>query len=130
MGSDRKPEAGPPGTGLAGARKEPQQFDLFSSARAVPDKRAEPRATEASVPVPAPANAPVPVEPRTYKVSEIVRLAGRALEARFADVWIEGEISNLKAYGHCYFTLKDGEAQLPSVMFKSAAARLKFQLAD
>ena len=68
--------------------------------------------------------------PRTWKVSEVVRLAGRALEARFADVWVEGEISNCKISSHAYFTLKDAESQLPSVMFRSALGRLRFALRD
>src|SRR5579883_581103 len=68
--------------------------------------------------------------PRTYQVAEIVRLAGRVLESRFGDVWVEGEISNLKTPGHCYFTLKDAGGQLPAVMFRSAAQRLQFRLAD
>jgi exodeoxyribonuclease VII large subunit len=73
-----------------------------------------------------------PPEPRTYSVSDLVRAAARAVEARFSLVWVEGEISNLSAprSGHLYFTLKDAEAQLPSVMFRSQAERLKFQPHD
>lgn len=68
---------------------------------------------------------------RTYRVSELVRLAGRAIEARFGEVWVEGEISNLRQPGeHAYFTLKDAEGQLPAAMFRSALARLRFRLAD
>jgi exodeoxyribonuclease VII large subunit len=70
--------------------------------------------------------------PRVLTVTEAVRAAGRALEARFGDVWIEGEVSNLKRYpsGHLYFTLKDNVAQLPAVMFRMEAARLKFTVDD
>lgn len=69
--------------------------------------------------------------PRTYRVSELVRLAGRAVEARFGEVWVEGEISNLRQPGeHAYFTLKDAEGQLPAAMFRSALARLRFRLTD
>src|SRR5215471_10873431 len=41
------------------------------------------------------------------------------------DVWVRGEISGCKTYpsGHCYFTLKDAEAQLPCVFFKNARMR-------
>lgn len=67
---------------------------------------------------------------KVFRVSEIVRLAGRHLESRFADVWIEGEVSNLRTPGHVYFTLKDAEAQLPAVLWKSDAARLRFRLVD
>ena len=41
------------------------------------------------------------------------------------DVWVRGEISGCRTYpsGHCYFTLKDAEAQLPCVFFKNARMR-------
>ena len=41
------------------------------------------------------------------------------------NVWIHGEVSNCKTYpsGHCYFTLKEGDAQLSCVFFKSARLR-------
>lgn len=41
------------------------------------------------------------------------------------DVWVRGEISGCKIYpsGHCYFTLKDAEAQLPCVFFKQTRMR-------
>ncbi len=41
------------------------------------------------------------------------------------DVWVRGEISGYRTYpsGHCYFTLKDAEAQLPCVFFKNARLR-------
>src|SRR5258708_1194892 len=40
-------------------------------------------------------------------------------------IWIQGEISGCKTYasGHCYFTLKDAEAQLSCVFFKQARMR-------
>ncbi len=36
------------------------------------------------------------------------------------NIWVHGEISNCKTYssGHCYFTLKEDDAQLPCVFFK------------
>jgi len=41
------------------------------------------------------------------------------------DVWVRGEISGCRTYssGHCYFTLKDAESQLPCVFFKNARLR-------
>ncbi|HEY6540638.1 MAG TPA: exodeoxyribonuclease VII large subunit, partial [Ktedonobacteraceae bacterium] len=41
------------------------------------------------------------------------------------DVWVRGEVSGCKTYpsGHCYFTLKDAEAQLNCVFFKYARLR-------
>src|SRR5262245_32881139 len=51
------------------------------------------------------------------------------LDRRFTDIWIEGEISNLKssAAGHLYFTLKDDRAQLSAVCFRNAARLLRFK---
>lgn len=42
------------------------------------------------------------------------------------DVWVEGEISSFNRHfsGHCYFTLKEGDAQIGAVIWKSNAARL------
>lgn len=41
------------------------------------------------------------------------------------DIWLHGEVSNCKTYpsGHCYFTLKEGEAQISCVFFKSSRLR-------
>jgi exodeoxyribonuclease VII large subunit len=57
---------------------------------------------------------------RPLTVRELVEGARLALEATFPLVWVEGEISNFKAYpsGHWYFSLKDREAQLRCVMFR------------
>src|SRR5215211_574863 len=42
------------------------------------------------------------------------------------DIWIEGEVSNFvrAASGHCYFTLKEGEAQIKSACWRSSVARI------
>lgn len=55
-----------------------------------------------------------------------------SLEADFPDVWLEGEISNLRApgSGHLYCTLKDGSSQIRAVIFRSVALRLRFGLED
>ncbi|HEX4460991.1 MAG TPA: exodeoxyribonuclease VII large subunit, partial [Polyangia bacterium] len=68
------------------------------------------------------------VEPRVFSVSDLVRGVARTVEGRFGMIAVEGEISNYSAprSGHLYFTLKDAEAQLPAVMFRAAAERLKF----
>src|SRR6202030_1836130 len=43
--------------------------------------------------------------------------------------WVEGEISNFKAHdsGHLYFTLKDQNSQIRSVMLRSQARVLRFR---
>jgi exodeoxyribonuclease VII large subunit len=53
-------------------------------------------------------------------VSELNRLARDLLEANLPLMWVRGEISNLKRYdsGHCYFTLKDAQAQVDCVIFR------------
>ncbi|MCB9452648.1 MAG: exodeoxyribonuclease VII large subunit [Anaerolineaceae bacterium] len=45
------------------------------------------------------------------------------VDFRLQDVWVEGEISNLRQApsGHWYFTLKDSQAQLKCVMWRSSA---------
>jgi exodeoxyribonuclease VII large subunit len=54
-------------------------------------------------------------------VTEVNRIARKLVEGELGPVWIAGEISGLKAYasGHWYFTLKDAESQLRSVMWKT-----------
>ena len=49
-----------------------------------------------------------------------------------SSISIQGEISNLKYHssGHLYFTLKDAEAEISAVMFRSAAAGLKMRVTD
>lgn len=67
---------------------------------------------------------------KTFSVAEITYEIRRWLEKNeaLADVWVEGEMSNFTRHrsGHLYFTLKDNEAQLRAVMFKSQAMRLRF----
>src|SRR6476469_2491152 len=56
---------------------------------------------------------PSPVEPaapvrRVLSVTELTVAIRDALEERFFQVWVEGELSNCKQWnGHLYFTLKD-----------------------
>jgi exodeoxyribonuclease VII large subunit len=65
-------------------------------------------------------------------VRELVASVRSAIEREYADVWTEGEISNFRApdSGHLYFTLKDGNAQIRVVMFRSSARLLRFRPAD
>ncbi|MCR9292581.1 MAG: exodeoxyribonuclease VII large subunit [bacterium] len=54
------------------------------------------------------------------------------LEQSVPKVWVEGEISDLSrpSSGHLYFTLKDDQSQVRGVIWRSTAARMKFQLKD
>jgi exodeoxyribonuclease VII large subunit len=54
-------------------------------------------------------------------VSELNRMARRALESQLPLLWVEGEISNFTpaASGHWYFSLKDATAQVRCVMFRT-----------
>jgi exodeoxyribonuclease VII large subunit len=71
-------------------------------------------------------------ERRPLTVSELTENIRKALEARFASVWVEGEISNFKAHssGHWYFTIKDESAQLRAKCFRSANTRIRFRPTD
>jgi len=73
-----------------------------------------------------------PPERRVWKVRELVASVRGHIEREYADAWVEGEISNFRAYdsGHLYFTLKDGNAQIKVVMFRSSARLLRFRPAD
>ncbi|MDE1156579.1 MAG: exodeoxyribonuclease VII large subunit [Acidobacteriaceae bacterium] len=76
---------------------------------------------------------PTPAEaPRIYKVGELVRHIRGIVEDGFAGVTVEGEISNWRpaSSGHCYFTLKDAQAQLQIVMFRAQAQRLRWRPKD
>jgi exodeoxyribonuclease VII large subunit len=69
---------------------------------------------------------------RLFTVSEFTELLRRTLDREFADLWIAGELSGCKQApsGHYYFTLKDEEAQLKCVCFRSAARYLRFKPQD
>ena len=65
-------------------------------------------------------------------VADLVRAVRSTLQESFGLVRVTGEISNFRrpASGHCYFTLKDPDAQVRCVLFRSDAARLAFALQD
>ena len=55
-----------------------------------------------------------------------------SIEEQFPDIWLEGELSNLRApgSGHVYCTLKDKMSQIRAVLFRSSAVRLRFALQE
>ncbi|HLK09701.1 MAG TPA: exodeoxyribonuclease VII large subunit, partial [Candidatus Angelobacter sp.] len=66
---------------------------------------------------------------RIWRVADLVSAVRTTVERAYTDVWVEGEISNFRPAesGHLYFTLKDGDAQLRIVMFRSQARLLRFR---
>jgi exodeoxyribonuclease VII large subunit len=76
--------------------------------------------------------APAARERRVVTVAELTASIRALLEGSFGDIWVEGEISNCKTWntGHMYFTLKDGDAQIRAVMYRSAVRYLKFKAED
>jgi len=71
-------------------------------------------------------------ERAVLKPSQLNALARDLLEGSFAQVWVEGEISNFSrpASGHMYFTLKDERAQVRCALFKQKAMYLRFSPRD
>lgn len=65
-------------------------------------------------------------------VSDINRMLRASLEADYGEVWVAGEISNLRApaSGHLYFRLKDAQSQVAAVMFRGAQRYLPFRPQD
>ena len=91
------------------------------------------RPTDSARPVapqpPAPAGKPAPMS-----VTQLTQMIDGALRAKLPSVvLVKGEVSNAnrhRASGHLYFTLKDANACIDCVMFKSEADRLKFEARD
>ena len=69
---------------------------------------------------------------RIWPVRDLVAQVRELIERQYADVWVEGEISNYRPApsGHVYFTLKDADAQLPVVLFRRQAILLRFRPED
>jgi exodeoxyribonuclease VII large subunit len=69
---------------------------------------------------------------KVYSVSELNSAICDALEREFPDLWVAGEVSGVKlaASGHYYFTLKERDAQIRAVAFRSAHRYWKFKPHD
>ncbi len=65
-------------------------------------------------------------------VSQLTSMVKGILEENFVQVWVEGEVSNLRtpSSGHIYFTLKDENSQIRVVMFRGQGRFLKFRMED
>ncbi|HEV8384478.1 MAG TPA: exodeoxyribonuclease VII large subunit [Candidatus Acidoferrales bacterium] len=71
-------------------------------------------------------------ERKTWTVTELTARIRDMLAIEFADIHVQGEISNFKQAQskHCYFTLKDDKAQIRCVCFHTHARLLKFRPED
>ena len=74
-------------------------------------------------------------EPRKREILTVSDVVGRlrwVVEKEFRDVWICGEVTNLQVSqaGHCYFTLKDAQAQVRAVCFRMQFQYLRFKPED
>ncbi|HEX8938208.1 MAG TPA: exodeoxyribonuclease VII large subunit [Sphingomicrobium sp.] len=68
----------------------------------------------------------------TLSVSELSGALKRTIESAFGQVRVRGEISGFKRHnsGHCYFTLKDENACIDAVIWRTSAAILAFRPED
>jgi exodeoxyribonuclease VII large subunit len=108
------------------------QPDLFAALAPLEESAVSPGVPEtlaefAAQRIPAPT-----AERRIWTVRDLVTDIRQQVEGAYTDLWVEGEISNCRAApsGHLYFTLKDGDAQLPIVLFRRQAQLLRFRPAD
>lgn len=72
-------------------------------------------------------------KPVIWTVTKLTRRIRDVLDSTVGDIWVEGEISNLRrqASGHSYFSLKDANSQLACVFFAGQAAQNRgVRLAD
>src|SRR5512137_860565 len=75
---------------------------------------------------------PPPREPKVLSVAELTSRLKSAVEPGFRDVWVAGEVGNLRRQpsGHVYFGLKDADASIDAVLWASTARRIRFDLRD
>ncbi len=115
---------------LAGLWLEPTAPRRARAAQRRPDAAGPRPAADASAPTGGAERAGSASTP--WSVRNLVNDLRQHVETAYADLWVEGEISNCRTApsGHIYFTLKDGEAQLPVVIFRRQAQLLRFGLQD
>jgi len=70
-----------------------------------------------------------PSDDPVLSVTELTRGLSGLVEEHYNDVWVEGELSDFTraASGHCYFTLKDEDAQIRCVMWKHLTQYVYFE---
>lgn len=71
-------------------------------------------------------------EAHAISVSELTGHIKAILEGTFPSIWVAGEVSDLTRprSGHLYFTLKDDQAQMRGVVWRSTASRMKHKLEE
>ena len=69
---------------------------------------------------------------KVLTVAELTTQIKRTLEKQIGQVWVTGEVTNLRlqSSGHIYFTLKDASAQLSCVLFRGEAQTSRALLQD
>src|SRR6185312_3380328 len=75
-------------------------------------------------------NEPARLNIREWTVSELSAALRRTVEDAFALVRVRGEISNFRGQhssGHCYFTLKDADAKIEAVIWRSTFGRMRIK---
>jgi exodeoxyribonuclease VII large subunit len=121
----RRPRSAPPAEVESAPASHLPQLGLFAPVEELPGADGSLRIQIAAAELPAAARS-------IWTVAALVNHIRGRVEAGYADVWIEGEISNLRTApsGHIYFTLKDGDAQLAVVLFRRQAMLLRFDPED
>ncbi len=73
-----------------------------------------------------------PEPPKHWTVTELTQQIRGLLEPAFRQVWVQGELSNLRpaASGHVYFSLKDEGASVSAAVFGWGSKRRPFELKD
>ncbi len=76
--------------------------------------------------------APMGTTQNVKSVSELTHDVKELIEGNLRTQWVGGEVSNCRPArsGHVYFTLKDDEAQIAAVIWRTTTARLGFELRD
>ncbi len=74
----------------------------------------------------------VPAQKEILTVTGLTERIKLLLESGFGQLWVEGEVSNLRrpASGHLYFSLKDSQSQIRAVMFRLTASCSGFEIQD
>lgn len=76
-----------------------------------------------------------PAEPparRVWSVTELNAQLRETVQQEFSSIWVSGEVTDIArpSSGHVYLTLKDEQSLLRAVLWRSTAARLRFELKD